>query len=276
MGLTHSAPATLLGETQTHGGVRLIRMQDALADIRAGKAEPLAREVQALLAELADSSVVSIVNVKDKATNERFVTRDDLREAIELAHGTLAVVGVDCYGCQLGKLGRELLQDTRPLWSAPETIEFMRKYVLGVCGFIDDTDAWNIDDRVLARIVERVNKAEAVTAMVNGARERGDFLMQGDETVQENQKDDDAEPSDDITVGAMLPADEEKRMRTVLTQAPVGLEGALKGEDDGAHPSDEIHQMHDEMHREDKEIEAEQFGAIITQLSSAPADNMAP
>ena len=220
MGQAASAPAS-------ERTLELRSYDEVLAELRsASGAKGAAVRAQRLLVELADSSVESSLPVREHKQGERYATRDDVRRSVELLHEALGVVGVDCYGCQLGELGRELLNDRRPRWTVAETIEYMRRYALGVCGFIDADDKWSIDDRVLARIGERLDKAVAVAALVRAADER-DGVPPPDEAERAALMLDDPPAAPDVQLGAALPT--EGRLYDETEDGP----GTVAGGDDG-------------------------------------------
>lgn len=132
--------------------LRVIR--DAPADAQAYR-----RRAYNLLLKISDACVDAIV-----PQGETNVTREHLRQIVELVHEWMETIGSDCPQCRLPQLARRVLEHSSPTWERDEIARFAREYTLNVCGFVDtDDDTWHIDNTALARIIERVNKAELIT-----------------------------------------------------------------------------------------------------------------
>lgn len=129
-------------------------IRDAPADAQAYR-----RRAYNLLLQISDACVDAIVPQGDTT-----VTREHVRQIVELVHEWMETIGSDCPQCRLPQLARRVLEHDRPTWEREEIQAFAREYTLNVCGFVDtDDDTWHIDNTALARIIERVNKAELIT-----------------------------------------------------------------------------------------------------------------
>jgi len=174
MGQSHSSTHNHIAAppAESKATVTLRSFEQVLKSIRSGGAEEIAMRAQRLLVEISDSCVETVLSVASRQ-KPRFVTVEYVRQMVELLHETLGVIGVDCYGCQLSDLGKQLMHSDTENMTETEAAEFMRRYSLGVCGFIDEKNAWSIDDRVLARIEEKVDKARAISSLVQASETRG-------------------------------------------------------------------------------------------------------
>lgn len=163
-----------MGAQQSAGSPRVGRAapvfpsyEQVLRELQGGKSEQYANDIQALLVRVAESCVRSY-SAAGRA--ERAVTRDQIRQMVELLHETLSIVGVDCYGCAMARTAHELLNSAHDKWTPAEAEDFLRRYALNVCGFVDSDDSkWYISDTVLARIAERYAKTKAVVSFMESS-----------------------------------------------------------------------------------------------------------
>ena len=122
-------------------------------------AQAYRRRAYKLLLQISTACVDSIV-----PNNTQEVTREHIRQIVELVHEWMETIGSDCPQCRLPQLARRILDHDKLTWKRAEIEAFTSEYTLNVCGFVDtDDDTWHIDNRALARIIERVNKAELIT-----------------------------------------------------------------------------------------------------------------
>ena len=154
-----------MGATFSSQALRESMLQSSyLHVLRAIEASPAesdrySRLVYATLISIADASLEAIVGDKKDG-----ITREDLRSTVELVHEWAETIASDCPQCRLPQMARQILEHNKPTWDREAMRGFVRDYMLNVCGFVDDAkDEWHSDQRALARIVERINKAELIT-----------------------------------------------------------------------------------------------------------------